>query len=128
MLRMTRIAQMTVRLTGLALIVLGILIWTGNAALVGAHMALGLLFVLALLYLGGLGFRARIGRGLPIRAHCVGALRAVVRHDAARDLGWSPAHLRARVAPRHRDRGNQHWRAPRRSDQSQGNGGVIGSL
>jgi hypothetical protein len=68
MLRMTRIAQMTVRLTGLALIVLGILIWTGNSSLIGAHMILGLLFVLALLCLGGLGFRARVGTGLAIRA------------------------------------------------------------
>jgi hypothetical protein len=68
MLRMTRIAQMTVRLTGLLLIVLGILIWTGNAAVTGAHMALGLLFVLALLYLSVLGARARVGMGLVIRA------------------------------------------------------------
>jgi hypothetical protein len=67
MLRLTRIAQMTIRLTGLALIVLGILIWTGNAALVGAHMALGLLFVLALLFLAGLGVRARAGMGMVIR-------------------------------------------------------------
>jgi hypothetical protein len=68
MLRLTRIAQMTVRLTGLLLIVLGILIWTGDSALIGVHMALGLLFVLALLFLSGLGVRARIGLGLVIRA------------------------------------------------------------
>jgi hypothetical protein len=48
MLRTIRVAQITIRLTGLALIILGILLWTGNTGLRQAHMGLGLLFVLAL--------------------------------------------------------------------------------
>jgi hypothetical protein len=69
MLRKVRIVQLTLRLTGLLLIVMGVLIWTGNGdALVQAHMGLGLLFVLALWSLAALGFRARVSVGLSIRA------------------------------------------------------------
>jgi hypothetical protein len=68
MLRMVRILQMTVRLTGLALIILGTLIWTGHVELRQAHMGLGVLFVLALWSLAGIGFRTRVGVGLATRA------------------------------------------------------------
>jgi hypothetical protein len=49
----TTIAQMLVRVTGVIQIVLGLLIWTGNALnLVNLHTLSGLLFVLGLWALG----------------------------------------------------------------------------
>jgi len=68
MLRMVRIAQMTVRLTGMLQIILGALIWAGHSELKQAHTGLGMLFVLALWSLAAIGFRARAAVGLGIRA------------------------------------------------------------
>ncbi len=68
MARSLRIAQMTLRLTGLVLIILGALIWGGQGNLAQAHAALGLVFVLALWCLAALGFRARAGMALALRA------------------------------------------------------------
>lgn len=68
MLRLMRFVQMTVRLSGLALLILGVLIWTGNQQLIPAHMGLGLLFVLALWSLAALSFRSRTAVGLGVRA------------------------------------------------------------
>lgn len=49
----TTIAQMVIRVTGVIQIVLGLLIWTGNAQnLVNLHTLSGLLFVLGLWALG----------------------------------------------------------------------------
>lgn len=60
----TTVAQMVVRFSGLILIVLGILFWTGHAlSLVSLHMLLGLILVLALWVLAFLGARARVGAG-----------------------------------------------------------------
>jgi hypothetical protein len=67
MLRMVRIAQMAVRLTGLAQIILGGLIWAGHSELKQAHMGLGMLFVFALWSLAAIGFRARAAVGLCVR-------------------------------------------------------------
>lgn len=51
----TTILQMLIRSTGLILIILGVLFWTGNALnLISIHMLLGLLLVLALWMLAGL--------------------------------------------------------------------------
>jgi uncharacterized membrane protein YczE len=50
-------ARMLISLFGIALVVLGILFWTGHAlSLVQLHMALGGLFVICLLVLAALGF------------------------------------------------------------------------
>lgn len=59
------IAQMCVRVIGVILLILGLLFWSGNAlGLVNTHMALGLLFVIALWVLCGVGIKARISGGL----------------------------------------------------------------
>ncbi len=56
--------RMLIRLDGLALLVLGVLIWTGTAAgLVGIHIMLGFLLVLLMWTLAGLGAWAGVGTG-----------------------------------------------------------------
>jgi hypothetical protein len=65
----TTVAQWVLRLTGVTQVALGLLFWTGRArALVPAHMAIGLTFVLALWTLAGLGARAGLGRGAALAA------------------------------------------------------------
>lgn len=60
----TTVAQMVVRFSGLILIVLGILFWTGHAlSLISLHMLLGLILVIALWVLAFLGARARVSAG-----------------------------------------------------------------
>lgn len=60
----SRLALMTVRFTGLVLIVLGVLFWVGQAhALIPVHMLLGLILVVALWLLGTLAARAGAGMG-----------------------------------------------------------------
>jgi hypothetical protein len=75
----TTVAQMTVRLMGLILIVLGILFWTGHAlTLVPVHMLAGLLLVLALWTLAFLGARAGVPTGLVVLAALWGLLVLVL--------------------------------------------------
>jgi len=58
-----------VRIAGPILIVLGLLFWTGNAlTLIGLHMLLGLILVLALWTLALLAWRAGVNRGLVLVA------------------------------------------------------------
>ena len=58
----TTVAQMTIRISGVILIILGILFWTGRAlGLVSLHMLLGL--ILALWALAFIGARAGVGAG-----------------------------------------------------------------
>ena len=60
----TTVAQMTIRISGVILIILGILFWTGRAlGLVSLHMLLGLILVLALWALAFIGARAGVGAG-----------------------------------------------------------------
>lgn len=68
MARVLRIVQLTFRLSGLLLIVLGALIWAGQSSLAQPHAALGMLFVLALWCLAALSFRTRAGMALGFRA------------------------------------------------------------
>ncbi len=69
MARVVRFMQMFIRLDGLALLILGVLIWTGNGGtLISAHAALGGLLVLALWVLAGVGARAGISWALVVRA------------------------------------------------------------
>lgn len=61
----TTIALMVVRLFGVILLVLGGLFWAGNALqLVGTHMLIGVLFVLALWVLSGVAAATRQSGGL----------------------------------------------------------------
>ena len=65
---MIRIAQMFVRVAGLALLILGIIIWTGHgASLVKTHALLGVVFVLSLWAVAIIGLASRIGYVLPAR-------------------------------------------------------------
>jgi len=60
---------MFIRLAGLTLLILGVLIWTGNgSSLMNAHATLGGLLVLALWVLAALGARAGISWALVVRA------------------------------------------------------------
>lgn len=62
---MVSVVRMLVRATGLALIVLGLLFWTGRAlTLVPIHMALGLLLVVSLWVLAVWAARAGAPAGL----------------------------------------------------------------
>lgn len=59
------VAQMLVRITGVLLLILGLLIWTENAGnLIGIHMLLGLVLVLSLLVLAVVSTQAGVPMGL----------------------------------------------------------------
>lgn len=59
------VAQMSLRLFGVILIVLGLFFWSGHAlALVNTHMLIGVLFVLALWVLCGVAVAAHQSTGL----------------------------------------------------------------
>jgi len=61
------IARSLISLFGIALVVLGILFWTGHAlSLLPVHMALGGLFVLSMWVLAVLGFLAPGNRGFAL--------------------------------------------------------------
>lgn len=61
----TTIAQIVLRVTGLANIVLGLFFWSGHAFnLVPVHMLLGIVVVLSLWTLAGLAAAARVSAGL----------------------------------------------------------------
>ncbi len=65
-------------LLGIALIVLGILFWTGRSlALVSLHMLLGVLFVLCMWLVSGLALYARAGKALALVVFVWGAIVAV---------------------------------------------------
>jgi len=69
------VAQNLVRLSGLVLIVLGILFWTGNAlALVPLHILAGLVLVLCLWTLAAVALRAGVPAGLAVLAFAWGLL------------------------------------------------------
>lgn len=73
----TTAAQMTVRLLGVVLIILGVLFWIGTARnLIPVHMLLGVLLVLALWVLAGIGAKARVGVGLVLAAILWGLVTA----------------------------------------------------
>ncbi len=65
----TTITQMLLRLCFLALLVLGIIFWTGHATnLEPLHMAIGGIFVLGLWVLAILGFASKAGADLVVMA------------------------------------------------------------
>jgi hypothetical protein len=62
-----RIARLLLSVFGIALVVLGILFWTGHAlSLLQTHMMLGGLFVICMWVLAAAGFAARGTRGLAL--------------------------------------------------------------
>src|ERR687886_1273779 len=61
-----KVAQMLVRTTGVLLLILGLLIWSGDApaSLIPVHMLLGLLLVLSLWLLAAVASQAGIPAGM----------------------------------------------------------------
>jgi hypothetical protein len=75
----TTVLQMLVRLSGLTLIVLGVLFWTGHAlTLIPVHMLVGFVLVLSLWTLAVLAARAGVHPGLVILAMLWGGLVPVL--------------------------------------------------
>jgi hypothetical protein len=65
----TTVAQMLVRATGVLLIILGVLFWTGHAlGLISIHMLLGLILVLSLWALAAFAARAGVSAGFVVFA------------------------------------------------------------
>lgn len=90
--------RMLIRLDGLALLILGVVLWTGGAPeLVGIHIMLGFLLVLLLWSLAGLGAWTRVpaGRVLVLAAW---ALVLPVFGLAQRTLFPGPRHWMVAVA------------------------------
>ena len=78
-MNLAKVAQMTVRGSGVLLIVLGILFWTGRAeALQIVHILLGLLLVVALWTLAFLAGRAGVNLGLVALAVVLGLVMPVL--------------------------------------------------
>ena len=70
-------ARMTVRVVGLAMLILGLVIWTGSAdGLVPVHMLLGIVLVLALWTIAVLALQAGTRPALPATAIAWGVLVA----------------------------------------------------
>jgi hypothetical protein len=68
-MKTTSIAQMVVRITGLIQLVLGFIVWPGNAdVLIPVHILIGSILVVALLVLTYQATRSRISTGLIILA------------------------------------------------------------
>jgi len=73
------VAQMTVRVSGIVLLVLGVIFWTGNLdSLHLVHILLGLLLVLGLWTLAVLAARARAGIGLAVLGFAWGVIATVL--------------------------------------------------
>jgi hypothetical protein len=73
------VAQMLVRVCGLVLIVLGVLLWTGNAlTLLPVHILVGVVLVLALWTLAFIGLRSAAPAGLVVLAFLWGLLVPVL--------------------------------------------------
>jgi hypothetical protein len=59
------VARVLLELSGISLVVLGILFWSGHAlTLIPWHVLLGAVLVLCLWFIAGLALRARVSRGL----------------------------------------------------------------
>ncbi|HEU4565723.1 MAG TPA: hypothetical protein VFS05_13775 [Gemmatimonadaceae bacterium] len=97
-MRSSAIARWVVRVTGPALVVLGLLFWAGRAlALLPLHMALGMLFVLALWALAAIAARAGLHRGMVAAAAAWGIVVPLFGIAQTRLLP-GPAHWVVRLA------------------------------
>jgi hypothetical protein len=86
------VCQNLIRLLGLALIVLGILFWTGTTyteSLVRIHMQLGVALVVLLWILVGIALRARVNAGLAVGALIWGFIVAALGMGLRHLLGTS---------------------------------------
>jgi hypothetical protein len=73
------IAQMLVRVTGVLLLVLGLLFWSGDALnLIPVHMLLGLILVLSLWLLAALASQAGVPLGMAAGAALIGLITLVL--------------------------------------------------
>src|SRR5579859_7760287 len=73
------LAQMTVRVSGAVLLVLGVIFWTGNLdSLHLVHILLGLLLVLGLWTLAFLAMRGRVAVGLAVLGFAWGVILPVL--------------------------------------------------
>jgi hypothetical protein len=95
--RMIRIVQLTLRLTAVALLILGILLWTGHPELKQAHMGLGLVFVIALWSLAAIGFRMQVGAGLATRVVIWGFVVLGLGMIQGQILSGSDSHVYVRI-------------------------------
>lgn len=94
---LTTLAHWTVRVTGPALVALGLLFWAGRAlTLLPLHMAIGMVFVLALWALAGLAAWAGLRRTLVLAAVAWGLFVPVFGIAQTRMLP-GPAHWVVRV-------------------------------
>jgi hypothetical protein len=90
-MRLATAAQWTVRGSGVVLIVLGAVIWTGHGdQLVDVHMTFGILLVLGLWTLAFLGARAGLPVGLVVVAFAWGLIAPALGLTQANILnnGW----------------------------------------
>ncbi len=93
MSRAVTVVHMTLRISGVLLILLGLTFWTGNALqLIPVHEFLGFVLVLSLWTLAFLGARAGVPRGIVIAAVAWGLIAPI--------LGLTQANLLT---------GNWHW-------------------
>ena len=91
------IAQMLVRVSGVILIVLGALFWTGNAlSLIPVHMLFGLVLVLSLWTLAYLAYRQGVNTGLVLLA-VVWGLVVPILGVTQQQLAPGPAHWTIQV-------------------------------
>ena len=78
-MKFTTVAQMTIRISGVLLLGLGVFIWTGNFdQLIPYHRVLGFVLVIALWTLCGLAARAGVPIGLVIAAAVWGLIAPIV--------------------------------------------------
>lgn len=92
-------ARMTVRVVGVAMLVLGFVIWTGSAAaLVPVHMLLGIVLVLALWTVAVLALQAGARPALPAIAIAWGVLMAAFGLTQAQILPGDSLHVVIQVA------------------------------
>ncbi|HEY1456702.1 MAG TPA: hypothetical protein VGG31_09395 [Candidatus Dormibacteraeota bacterium] len=90
-MKLATVAQWTVRICGLVLIVLGALIWTGHGdQLVDVHETFGILLVIGLWTLAFLGARAGLPVGLVVVAFVWGLIAPALGLTQANILnnGW----------------------------------------
>lgn len=92
-------ARMTVRAVGLAMLVPGVVVWTGDAAaLVAVHMLLGIVLVLALWAVAVLALQAGTRPALPAIAIAWGLLMAAFGLVQAQILPGDGLHIVIQVA------------------------------
>ena len=74
-----KVAQMLVRITGVLLLILGLLFWSGDAlGLIPVHMLLGLVFVLSLWLLAAVASQAGVPIGMAAGTALIGLITLIL--------------------------------------------------